>query len=140
MLEKLKKIEGKELCNILNGPITTWLNGSVLEVRTTSIRYSFTVRKEMTDIQDFLSRGVMISMNEIGIQLILKTFGEAGQIKALSQRNFLPILLGNVVVIEQKVTAYNRDVMRISARVLNTNNTLASEIYTRIDLSSSLPE
>ena len=79
-------------------------------------------------------------MNEIGIQLILKTFGEAGQIKALSQRNFLPILLGNVVVIEQKVTAYNRDVMRISARVLNTNNTLASEIYTRIDLSSSLPE
>ena len=68
MLEKLKKIEGKELCNILNGPITTWLNGSVLEVRTTSIRYSFTVRKEMTDIQDFLSRGVMISMNEIGIR------------------------------------------------------------------------
>lgn len=140
ILDNLKKFEGQELSTILHGPLTAWLNGFIQEVRPTSIRYRFTVRKEMTDDQGVLSRGVMISMNEIGIQLILKTLNKHGQINDLSQRSLLPVHLGSEVIVQQKVTASIGALMQVNTRVLNTNYTLASEIYSRIELTSNSPE
>lgn len=140
MLDKLKKFEGQELCNILRGPLAAWLNGSIKEVCLTSIRYQFSVRKEMTDVRGILSRGVMISMNEIGIQLILKTINKQGQINDLSQRSLLPVHLGAKVIVQQKITASTEVFLQINTRVLNSNNTLASEIYSRVELTSTQPE
>ena len=79
-------------------------------------------------------------MNEIGIQLILKTINKQGQINDLSQRSLLPVHLGAKVIVQQKITASTEVFLQINTRVLNSNNTLASEIYSRVELTSTQPE
>ena len=114
-------LEGDEL--------TRWLGCEVIESKEGFCKLKMVVRKEMSNGFNIAHGGISFSLADSAIAFAANAYGRHAVSLNTSIRHLKPILVGNTLIAEAKVTNLSHRIINVDASVFNGDGEVVAHLH-----------